>query len=149
MEGKAMKAGRATTLVGVGIVFVIVLTVILWVIPRVAADTSPIVSPEGAVASCWTFAIANVFFGLAMLGATFLTRSGTSTALLVAAGFGMLLFGLWLLDGAFAFTNHGPGMQDVAAVLFAGVGGEGLAAMLAFVGAALLARSRRRELRAA
>ncbi len=86
-----MKAGRATILVGVGIIFVIVLTVILWVIPRVAADTSPIASPEGAVASCWAFAIANVFFSLAMLGAIFLTRSGASTALLVAAGFGMLL----------------------------------------------------------
>ncbi len=141
-----MKAGRVMLLVGAGIIFVIVLIVSMWVIPRAAADTSPIASPEGAVNSFWTFAIANVFFGLAMLGATFLARSGVSTALLLIAGFGTLLFGLWMLDGAFAFTNHGPSMQDVTVVLFACVGGDWLAGMLAFVGAVLLARSRKREL---
>jgi hypothetical protein len=57
----------------------------------------------------------------------------------------MLLFGLRLLHNAFAFTNHGPSMQDVAAVLFTCAGGEGLAALLTFVGAALIARARKRE----
>jgi hypothetical protein len=149
MEGKVMKTGRVTILIGVGIIFGMVLVVILWVIPRVAADTSPGASPGSAVGSFWVNVIANVFCGLAMLGAIFLTRSGTSTALLVIAGVGLLLLGLFLLDGAFSFTTHGPSMQDVAAVLFWCVGGEGVAAILAFVGAALLARSRKRELRAA
>ena len=143
-----MKAGRVVLLVGAGIIFVIVLIMSLWVIPRVAADTSPLMPPEGATAPFWIFAIVNVFFGLAMLGATFLARSGGRTALLVIAGIGALLCGLLLLDGAFAFTNHGPSMQDVTVVLFACVGGEWLAGMLAFVGAVLLARSRKRELSA-
>jgi hypothetical protein len=146
MEVKVMKAGRAMLLIGAGIIFVIVLIVSVWVIPRVATDTSPIASPESAVKSFWVFAIANVFFGLAMLGATFLARG---SMLPVFAGFGALLFGLWLLDGAFAFAEHGPSMQGVADVLFACVGGNWLAGMLAFVGAVLLARFRKRELRAA
>ncbi len=89
-----MKAGRVMLLVGAGIIFVIVLIVSIWVIPRAAADTSPIASPEGAVTSFWAFVIFNVFFGLAMLGATFLARSDGRTALLVIAGVGALLFGL-------------------------------------------------------
>ena len=144
-----MKAGRVMLLIGAGIIFVIVLIVSVWVIPRVATDTSPIASPESAVNSFWVFAIANVLFGLAMLGATFFARGSMSTVLLVFAGFGALLFGLWLLDGAFAFAEHGPSMQGVTAVLFACVGGDWLAGMLAFVGAVLLARFRKRELRAA
>lgn len=116
-----MKAGRVVLLVGAGILLVIVLVVSLWVIPRVAADTSPMASPEGAVTSFWTFAI---------------------------AGIGVLLFGLWLWDGAVAFGEEGPGMHAVTTVLFACVGGEGFAAMLAFVGAADLARSSKREPRA-
>lgn len=143
-----MKAGRVAILVGAGILFIIVLIVSFWVIPRAAADTSPIASPEGAVNSFWAFAIADVCFGLAMLGATFLARGGVSTALLVIAGIGALLFGLWLLDGAFSFTKHGPSMQDVAAVLFWCVGGEGVAVLLALVGAVLLARSRKHQLSA-
>ena len=51
MEVRAMKAGRVILLVGVGIIVVMVLTVSMWVIPRAAADTSPIASPEGAVGS--------------------------------------------------------------------------------------------------
>jgi hypothetical protein len=148
MEVKVTKAGRVILLIGAGIIFVIVLIVSVWVIPRAAADTSPIASPEGAVSSFWTFTIANILFGLAMLGATFLARGGVSTALLVFAGSGALLFGLWMLDGAFAFANHGPSMQAVTVVIFACVGGEWLAGILAFVGAVLLARFRKRELRA-
>ena len=52
MEVGAMKAGRVIILIGVGIIVVMVLTVSLWVIPRAAVDTSPIVLPEGAV-SCF------------------------------------------------------------------------------------------------
>lgn len=133
-----MKAKRVMLLIGAGIIFVIVLIVSLWVIPRVATDTSPIASPEDAVSSFWTFTITNVLFGLAMLGATFLARSGVSIALLVFAGLGVLLFGLLLLDGAFAFANHGPNMQAVTVVLFACVGGDWLAGILAFVGVVLL-----------
>lgn len=140
-----MKAGYAMTLGAAGIIFVIALIVILWVIPGVAEDTSPMASPEDAIASCWTIAIANVFFGLAIVGITLLIRSGASPMLLVLVGVSLLLFGLWLLDGAFTFTKQGPRMQDVASILFACAGGEGLAAMLTFVGAALLARARKRE----
>jgi hypothetical protein len=83
-----------------------------------------------------------------MLGATFLARGGVSTALLVFAGLGAFLFGLWMLDGAFSFANHVPSMQTVAVVMFACVVGDWLAGMLAFVGAVFLAMSRKRELRA-
>jgi hypothetical protein len=147
-EVQVMKAERVMLLIGAGIIFVIVLIVSVWVIPRAAADISPIASPEGAVSSFWTFTIANVLFGLAMLGATFLTRSGVSIALLVFAGLGAFLFGLWLLDGAFAFAHHGPSMQAVTVVLFACVGGDWLAGISAFVGAVLLARFRKRKFRA-
>ena len=135
-----MKVGRVILLIGAGIIFVIVLIVSMWVIPRAAADTSPLASPESAVSSFWTFTIANVLFGLAMLGAIFLARSGWGTALLVFAGLGALLFGLWLLDGAFSFVNHGPSMQAVTVTLFACVGGELLAGILAFAGVVHLAR---------
>jgi hypothetical protein len=81
-----------------------------------------------------------------MLGATFLARSSVRTSLAVIAGIGALLLGLFLLDAAFAFTNHGPSMQDVAAVLFVCVGGDWLAGLLALVGAVLLARSRKHQL---
>ncbi len=142
-----MKVGRVMLPIGAGILFIIALIVSVWVIPLAATDTSPIASPESAVSSFWTFTIANVLFGLAMLGATFLARSGASIALLVFAGLGALLFGLWLLDGAFAFANHGPNMQAVTVVLFACVGGDWLAGVLAFVGVVLLARFGERELR--
>ena len=148
MEVKVMKVERVMLLIGAGIIFVIVLIVSVWIIPRAAADTSPIASPESAVSSFWMFTIANVLFGLAMLGAAFLARSGVSIALLVFAGLGALLFGLWLLDGAFAFANHGPSMRAVTVVLFACVGGDWLAGMLAFVGTVLLVRFRKREFRA-
>jgi hypothetical protein len=148
MEVKVMKAGRVILLVGVGIIVVMVLTVSMWVIPRAAADTSPGASPEGAVSSFWAFTIANILVGLAMLGATFLARGGVSTALLVFAGLGAFLFGLWMLDGAYSFANHDPSMQTVTVVMFACVAGDCLAGMLAFVGAVLLARSRKRELSA-
>lgn len=148
MEGKGMKAGYAMTLGAAGIIFVIALIVILWVIPGVAEDTSPMASPEDAIASCWTIAIANVFFGLAIVGITLLIRSGASPMLLVLVGVSLLLFGLWLLDGAFAFANHGPSMRAVTVVLFACVGGDWLAGMLAFVGTVLLVRFRKREFRA-
>jgi hypothetical protein len=118
------------------------------VIPRAAADTSPGASPEGAVGSFWTFTIANILIGLVMLGAAFFAKGGGSTALLVCAGIGALLFGLWALDGAYAFANHGPSMQTVTVVIFACVIGDWLAGLLAFVGAMLLARSRKREISA-
>lgn len=148
MEVKAMKAGRVILLIGVGIIVVMVLTVSMWVIPRAAADTSPGASPEGAVGSFWTFTIANILFGLAMLGAAFFAKGGGGTALLVCAGIGAFLFGLWMLDGAYSFINHGPSMQAVTAVMFACVAGDWLAGILAFVGAVLLARARKRELSA-
>jgi hypothetical protein len=143
-----MKAGRVVLLIGVGIIAVLVFTVSVWVIPRAAADTSPIASPEGAVGSLLTFTIANIFFGLAMLGAAFFTRGGV-TGILVLAGIGACLFGLWMLDGAFSFLNHGPGMQPVAAVMFACVLADWVAGLLAFVGAVLLFRSRKREISSA
>jgi len=146
MEVRAMKAGRVIVLIGIGIIVVMVLTVSMWVIPRAAADTSPIASPEGAVSSFWTFTIANIIFGLAMLGATFLAKGGVSTALLVFAGIGAFLFGLWMLDGANSFANHDPSMQTVTVVMFACVAGDWVTGILAFVGATLLARSRKREL---
>ena len=141
-----MKAGRVVVLIGVGIIVVMVLTVSMSVIPRAAADTSPIASPEGAVSSFWVFTIANILFGLAMLGANFLARGGVSTTLLVFAGLGAFLFGLWMLDGANSFANHDPGMQTVTVVMFACVAGDWLAGILAFVGAVFLARSRKQEL---
>ena len=143
-----MKAVRVIILIGVGIIVVMVLTVSMWVIPRAAADTSPIASPEGAVSSFWAFTIANILFGLAMLGATFLDRGGVSTTLLVFAGSGAFLFGLWMLDGANSFANHDPSMQAVTIVMFACVAGDWLAGILAFVGAVLLVRARKRELSA-
>ena len=144
-----MKVGRVILLIGVGIIAVMVLTVSMWVIPRAASDTSPIASPEGAVGSLWTFTIANMLFGLAMLGAAFFTKGGVSTALLVLAGIGAFLFGLWMLDGAYSFMNHGPGMQTVTAVMFACVAADWVAGLLAFVGAVLLSRSRKRGISAA
>ncbi len=144
-----MKAGRVVLLIGVGIIAVMALTVSIWVIPRAASDTSPIASPEGAVGSLWTFTIANIIIGLAMLGAAFFTQGGVSTALLVLAGIGAVLFGLWMLDGAFSFLNHGPSMQTVAAVMFACVAADWIAGLLAFVGAVLVSRSRRRAISAA
>ncbi len=144
-----MKAGRVILLVGVGIITIMVLTVSLWVIPRAASDTSPIASPEGAVGSLWAFTIANIIFGLAMLGAAFFTKGGVSIALPVLAGLGTFLFGLWMLDGAFSFLNHGPSMQPVAVVMFACVVADWAAGLLAFVGAVLLSRLRKREISAA
>jgi hypothetical protein len=149
MEVRAMKAGRVLLLIGVGIIAVMVLTVSMWVIPRATADTSPLASPEGAVSSFWAFTIANILFGLAMLGAIFLARGGVSTTLLVCAGIGAFLFGLWILDGANSFMNHAPNMQAVTVVMFACVVGDWLAGILAFVGAVLLARARKREFSAA
>lgn len=144
-----MKAGRVILLIGVGIIAVMALTVSMRVIPRAASDTSPIASPEGAVGSLWTFTIANIIFGLAMLGAAFFTKGSVSTALLVLAGIGAFLFGLWMLDGAYSFMNHGPSMQTVTVVMFACVAGDWVAGILAFVGAVLLSRSRKREISAA
>ena len=143
-----MKVGRVILLIVVGIIVVMVLTVSMWVIPRAAADISPGASPEGAVGSFWTFTIANILFGLAMLGAAFFAKGGGSTALLVCAGIGAFLFGLWMLDGASSFMNHGPSMQAVTAVMFACVAGDWIVSILAFVGSVLLARARKRELSA-
>ena len=143
-----MKAGRVILLIGIGIIVVMVLAVSMWVIPRTAVDTSPGTSPEGAVSSFWTFTIANILFGLAMLGAAFFAKGGVSTALLVCAGIGAFLFGLWMLDGAYSFTNYGPSMQAVTVVMFACVAGDWIAGILALVGAVLLSRSRKRELSA-
>jgi hypothetical protein len=135
MEVRAMKAGRVTVLIGVGIILVMVLTVSMWVIPRV---------PEGAVSSFWAFTIANILFGLAMLGAAFFGKGDGGTALLVCAGIGAVLFGLWMLDGANSSADGGPIMQAVTIVMYACVAGDGLAVILAFVGAGLLARTRKR-----
>ena len=143
-----MKAGRVVLLIGVVIIALLVLTVSVWVIPRAAADTSPIASPEGAVGSLLTFTIANILFGLAMLGATFITKGGV-TWILVLTGIGQVLFSLWMLDGAASFLNHGPSMQPVAAVMLACVAADWVAGLLAFVGAVLLSRSRKREISAA
>ncbi len=144
-----MKAGRVILLIGVGIIAVIALIVSFWVIPRAAADTSPIASPEGAVSSLLTFTIANIIIGLSILGAAFFAKGGGGVALLVFAGIGAIIFGLWMLDGAYSFTNHGPSMQPVAIVMFACAAGDGLAGLLAFVGAVLLSISRKREISAA
>ena len=125
-----------------------VLTVSMWVIPRAAAETSPIASPEGAVSSFWMFTIANILVGLAMLGAAFFAKGDWGTILLVCAGIGAFLIGLSMLDGASSFADHGPSMQGVTAVMFACVAGDWLVGILAFVGSVLLARARKRELSA-
>ncbi|HYB00817.1 MAG TPA: hypothetical protein VED37_11420 [Ktedonobacteraceae bacterium] len=145
--GAVMKAGRVTILVGAGILLVIVLIVSFWVIPSAAANTSPAAPSPDSVDSFRTVAIADACFGLAMLGATFLARYSVSIALLVIAGIGALFFGFQLMISFFASTETGSGIQDMANVLFWCVVGQGVAVLLAFAGAGLLAiaRNRKRE----
>jgi len=84
----------------------------------------------------WVLIIANVLVGAALLGTMLVTRRAgcASKVLLVAAGLVALALGFLLLDAALAELEH-PGMQGVAVSLFACVGADLAAGVLAFISA--------------
>lgn len=146
-EVTSMKVVKMMLLVGVLIIFAVVFIVSIWVIPRVATDTSPGALPGSATNSFWASVIANVFVGCSMVTTVFLTRHIISTILLVLDGIVAILVGLFVLDGAFSFAESHPQliMQGVPPVVFACAGGDFLVGILAFIGAALLTRFGKHE----
>lgn len=89
----------------------------------------------------WVLIIANVLVGAALLGTMLVTRRAgcASKVLLVAAGLVALALGFLLLDAALAELEH-PGMQGVAVSLFACVGADLAAGVLAFISAVVRLR---------
>jgi len=103
------------------VLFVVVAIVVaLGVIKSVQADTFPGATPERAVPAF------RVIMGLNLLDAVIIVfifiwlrgRSWISTSILIILGLVALLFGIALIDAAFAYKSEGPSMQIVSILIF-------------------------------
>jgi hypothetical protein len=128
-----LKFCRRVLLASAVLLVVGALVIAAGVIPPVKADISPSATPQKAVAAFW----GNVVFALlaaAVLVFIALRATGRSrllTIVLVLLAALALLFGLALIDAAFAFKTHGPAMQTVPILLFLCSATDLLAAALA------------------
>lgn len=130
---------RRMLLAGTGLVSGVAAILALGVIPPVRTD--PRGGPDVAITIFWVLVIPNVLVGAALLGTMLVTRRAgcASKVLLVAAGLVALALGFLLLDAALAELKH-PGMQGVAVSLFACVGADLAAGVLAFISAVVRLR---------
>jgi len=130
---------RRMLLAGTGLVTGGAAILALGVIPP--GRTDPYWAGSDVIRIFWVLIIANVLVGAALLGTMLVTRRGgcASKVLLVAAGLVALALGFLLLDAALAELEH-PGMQGVAVSLFACVGADLAAGVLAFISAVVRLR---------
>lgn len=122
--------------VATGLVIAVVLMLAFIVIPFVRVDTSPGTTPERAVPVFWVIVIIHLLFVAALVYSILVNQQGgrVSKGLLVTIGILLILFGLTMSDGAFAYLGHsGHGMRTVAVSMFICIGFNLIAGVLAFV----------------
>lgn len=137
-----MNIGRWLLLTGALLTFLIALTVAGMVIPPL--ETDPMATPGSAVTSFWLNVLVNALLGIVLIAMLFLSGELLRKSLLWLIGLGPLLLGLFLLDGASAFSRHGQEMQGVSSILLWCAAGDILAGLLVITGARFRTRGKKK-----
>jgi len=127
-----MKSSRIPTLIFGFLVLSAVLLAAL-VIPGAKDDPSPGATPERAVPVLWfivavNFALAFLLFALSRAAATL--ANWRWRVVICLAALPMVLMGLAMTDGAFAYWGHGAPMRPAAVAMFGSAGSNVVAGIL-------------------
>ena len=121
-------------LTGSRIFFLVAAVLVLVVIPPVWMDTHPGAAPRGSAIAFAVSALLHVLLGIWLRAVVRRGYGVPSKAQLWSLGLLAWLFGLVLMDGAFAFAGRAGaefGMLAVTVATFASVAGDFLAGLLA------------------
>ncbi len=130
---------RRRLIAGSIIAVAVALVLATTVIPPVRQSTSPDITPDTAVPAFWVVAGLHLLAAAALLLTSMVSRARrwTSTSVLVIAGIALLIFGVTLIDAAFAVRAAGPSLRLVAVLLFLCTAADALAGALALATAFL------------
>ena len=119
-----------------GLVIAVVLILTFIVIPLLKPDKSQEYNPCEVVTLFWIIALIHLLLSVALIYTIFDSQRGgrISKELIVATGIVLILFGLAMSNGAFAYlSDTGPGKRMVAISMFICIGFNFLAGVLTFV----------------
>ena len=131
---------------GVGLVIMVALLLTLIVIPYIIFDKSPQAEPLGAVFGTLLTVILHlpIFYGFREAIISNKRNGHLKKIVFIGSGIGLLLLGLIIMDGAFAFMGHAH-MHFTSIIMFICVCCDFLAAVIAFT--ALLLQPKKPEIK--
>lgn len=138
----SLRICRRSLLANAALLILVALVIGGSVIPAVKTDAFPLATPERAVPAFWINAGLNVLAGTALVFIAMRSkgRSAPSTTVLSVVAFVCFLLGAALVDAAYAFSKHGPGLQTATMLLFICSAADILAAILVLITALLRPR---------
>lgn len=124
---------------GAGLVILTTLILTFIIIPGIVVNKTPGVAHEGAVIAIAVVIILHLLIVYAFREVIIVNKRGVrlKKIVFIITGIGLLLLGLVISDGAFAFSGH-TNMQFVAISMFICVASDVVAGVLAFISLFLL-----------
>ena len=125
---------KRITYIGAGLVILTTLILAFIVIPGVIVDKTPGLDHEAAIKMIIITIVLHLLIIYAFREMIIIIKRGgrLENIVVIIAGIGLIILGLFLSDGAFAMSRH-ANMQFVAISWFIGVASDIIAGILVFI----------------